>query len=67
MIDPRVGLTDVLGVGEVFSTDRPLAQLHAASAEQAHQAAAEVAAAFDCVDEALGVEPAALVQGYFVP
>ena len=67
VIDPRVGLTDVLGVGEVFSTDRPLAQLHAASAEQARQAAAEVAAAFDCVDEALGVEPAALVQGYFVP
>ncbi|MFM7972549.1 MAG: thymidine phosphorylase [Betaproteobacteria bacterium] len=67
VIDPRVGLTDVLGVGEVFSIDRPLAQLHAASAEQARQAAAEVAAAFDCVDEALGVEPAALVQGYFVP
>ena len=37
VIDPRVGLTDVLGVGEVFSTDRPLAQLHAASAEQARR------------------------------
>lgn len=66
-IDPRVGLTEVLGVGEVFSRDRPLALLQAACAEQAQQAAREVAAAFECTPEAVALKPAPLVQGYFVP
>ena len=67
VIDPRVGLTEVLGVGEACSKDRPLALLHAASPEQARQAAGEVAAAFDCVQVQETVDPAPLVQGYFVP
>jgi len=67
VIDPRVGLTDVLGVGEVFSADRPLAQLHAASAEQASKAAAQVAAAFDCVDEAVKVAVPPLVPAVLHP
>ncbi|MBM3389314.1 MAG: thymidine phosphorylase [Betaproteobacteria bacterium] len=67
VIDPRVGLTGVLGVGEVFSADRPLAQLHAASAEQARKAAAQVAAAFDCVDEAVKVAVPPLVPAVLHP
>jgi thymidine phosphorylase len=51
VIDPRVGLTDVLGVGEMFSPERPLAVLHAVSAEHAAHSAREVAAAFQWVDE----------------
>jgi thymidine phosphorylase len=67
VIDPRVGLTEVLGVGEAYSKDRPLALLHAASPEQARQAAGAVVAAFDCVQVQETVDPALLVQGYFVP
>lgn len=63
VIDPRVGLTEVLGVGEVFSAQRPLAVLHAATAEQAAQAAREVAAAFEWVDEGQVVVPSPLVHG----
>ena len=61
VIDPRVGLTDVRGVGEVFSADQPLALVHAGTLEQAQQAAREVAAAFEWVDEAQAVTPQPLV------
>ena len=61
-IDPRVGLTEVLGVGEVFGEQRPLAVLHAASAEEARAAAREVAAAFGWVDEDHAVAPSPLVH-----
>ncbi len=68
VIDPRVGLTEVLGVGEVFDAQRPLAVLHAASPEQAQMAAREVAAAFDWVDEAADVErPVLVYEGIETP
>jgi thymidine phosphorylase len=66
-IDPRVGLTAVLGVGEAFSPDRPLAVVHASSAVQAEQAAREVATAFDWVDESVPVAPAPLVVELLTP
>lgn len=61
-IDPRVGLSDVLGVGEVFDSLQPLAVVHAGDVAQAEQAVREVAAAFDCVEEAQDVEVAPLVM-----
>ena len=67
-IDPRVGLTGVLGVGEVFSRERPLAVLHAATAEQARMAAAELAAAFQWVDSDHPVQAGPLVlEAHLVP
>ena len=66
VIDPGVGLTGVLGIGEVFTQQQPLAVVHAASAEQAAQAAREVASAFEWVGEGQAVEPAPLVH-HFVP
>ena len=60
-IDMRVGLSDVLGVGEAFDTQRPLALVHAADAVQAEAAVLEVAAAFDCVEAGQAVEAPPLV------
>jgi len=57
----------VLGVGEAFSPDRPLAVVHASSAVQAEQAAREVATAFDWVDESVPVAPAPLVVELLTP
>ena len=45
-IDPSVGLTDVLGIGEVVSPDRPLAIVHARSENDAEKAAVELKQAF---------------------
>jgi thymidine phosphorylase len=45
-IDHRVGLTEVLGLGESASAHRPLATIHAASEGAAEAAAAELRAAF---------------------
>jgi thymidine phosphorylase len=67
VIDPRVGLTDVLGVGELFSPDRPLAVLQAADAAQAEGVAREVAEAFEWVEEAQAVPPRALVVQELMP
>jgi thymidine phosphorylase len=67
VIDPRVGLSDVLGVGEAFSPERPLAVLHAADAAQAEGMAREVAEAFEWVEEAQAVPPRALVLQEVTP
>ena len=53
-IDHRVGFSDVLGLGEKAGPDRPLALVHAASADAAEAASAELRAAFT-----LGTGPAA--------
>jgi len=45
-IDHRVGLTEVLGLGEQVGPDRPLALIHAASEDAAEAAATELRAAF---------------------
>jgi len=45
-IDHRVGLTEVLGLGESVDPHRPLAMIHAASADAAATASAELRAAF---------------------
>jgi thymidine phosphorylase len=45
-IDHRVGLTEVLGLGERVGPDRPLALIHAASEDAAQAAATELRAAF---------------------
>jgi len=44
-IDHRVGFTEVLGIGEATGPDRPLALVHAASADAAEAAAVELRAA----------------------
>ena len=49
-IDPSVGLTDVLGVGETVSPDRPLAFVHARNGNDAEKAAAELKQAFQIGD-----------------
>ena len=43
---PRVGLTEVLGLGEQVGPDRPLALIHAANADAAEVDAKELRAAF---------------------
>jgi thymidine phosphorylase len=45
-IDPAVGLTALAELGADVATDRPLAMVHARTAEQAELAAAEVRAAY---------------------
>jgi thymidine phosphorylase len=45
-IDPRVGLTEVAGIGERVGPDRPLAIVHAASIDAAEAAAAALRAAY---------------------
>jgi thymidine phosphorylase len=45
-IDPRVGLSAVLGIGDTAGSDRPLALIHAASEDAAEAAATELRAAF---------------------
>src|SRR5207247_10729616 len=45
-IDHRVGLTEVLGLGEDVSPHRPLALIHAATEDAAEIAAMELRAAF---------------------
>jgi thymidine phosphorylase len=61
VIDPGVGLTGALGVGDVFTQQQPLAVVHATSAEQAARAAREVASAFEWVEESVQVPSAPLV------
>jgi hypothetical protein len=60
-------LTEVLGVGEVFAPQRPLAVVHAGSEQDAEQAAREVAAAFEWVEEGIGVPPAPLIHEVLLP
>jgi thymidine phosphorylase len=50
-IDHRVGLTEVLGLGEPVGPDRPLALIHAADEESAARAAATIRAAVRISDE----------------
>ncbi|TRW98309.1 thymidine phosphorylase [Paracoccus sp. M683] len=45
-IDPRVGLADLLRIGEETRSDRPLAMVHAATEAQADRAIRAVAAAY---------------------
>ncbi len=51
-IDPRIGLTDVVGLGEAVDTDKPLCVLHTPDAVQAAWAEAALR---DCFD--VGPEP----------
>ncbi|MCP4729963.1 MAG: thymidine phosphorylase [Roseibacillus sp.] len=51
-IDHRVGLDEMASLGEEVGSERPLAVVHAASEEDAQQAAAEVCAAFTVGDGA---------------
>ena len=67
VIDPCVGLTEVLGVGEEFSPQRPLAVVHAASKEAAQQAAREVAAAFEWAEAGAAVATPPLVHELLMP
>jgi thymidine phosphorylase len=66
-IDPCVGLTEVLGVGEAFSPQRPLAVVHAASKGAVEQAAAEVAAAFEWAETGVEVAAPPLVHELLEP
>jgi thymidine phosphorylase len=52
-IDPRVGFTGVLGLGEIAGPDRPLATVHAASETDADSACAELRRAFTLGDAAV--------------
>jgi len=52
-IDPRVGLTDMAGIGEEVGPGRPLCLIHAASETDAEAAAAALRAAV-----AIGDKPA---------
>jgi thymidine phosphorylase len=45
-IDPRVGLSEVLGIGDQAGADRPLAMIHAAGEDAAEIAATDLRAAF---------------------
>ena len=56
-IDHAVGLTDVAGIGEEGSADRPLAVVHGRSEEAAAAAAVEVRAAFTMGAEAAAPGP----------
>lgn len=67
VIDPGVGLTEVLGVGEAFSPQQPLAVVHAASKDAAQQAAAEVAAAFEWAEAGAEVAAPPLVHEWLEP
>ncbi len=49
-IDPRVGLSDVAGIGEAVGPDRPLALVHAADAGAASRAVDALQAAFEIGD-----------------
>mgnify|MGYP000343643716 CR=1 FL=1 len=51
-IDPRVGLTEVLELGDAVSADTPLAMVHAADEAAWQRAAAAVRAAYDLSDQA---------------
>lgn len=45
-VDPRVGLSDIRGIGEWVSSDAPLALIHARDKDDAERAAAGLAAAY---------------------
>jgi thymidine phosphorylase len=49
-IDPAVGLSDVLGVGDPVAKGQPLARIHAARTEQAAEALKAVLAAITIGD-----------------
>jgi thymidine phosphorylase len=49
-IDPRVGLTEIAGIGEMVGPDRPLALCHAADDAAAARCAAQLAAAVTIAD-----------------
>ena len=49
-IDSRVGLTDLLGIGETVSPNQPLAIVHARSESDAETAAVELQQAFQLGD-----------------
>jgi thymidine phosphorylase len=51
VIDPAVGLTDIVPIGAEVGPDRPLAVVHAASEAAAEEAAAELRAAVAIGDE----------------
>ncbi len=50
-IDPAVGLTDLVGLGEEVGPDRPLAIVHARNEDAAERAVAAVLAAYDVGSE----------------
>jgi thymidine phosphorylase len=50
VVDPAVGLTELAGIGDEVGLSRPLALVHARSAEAAAVAAARLAAAYDVGD-----------------
>ncbi len=58
-VDPLVGLTAVMGVGESVGPNAPLCRIHARSQADADAAAARIRAAFTIEDVA--VEPSAIV------
>lgn len=58
-VDPLVGLSDVMGLGEAVGPDQPLCRVHARTQEQAEACAAQVRAAFMLRDAA--VAPSAIV------
>jgi len=56
-LDLAVGLSDVAGIGARVGRDRPLAMVHARSAEQARQAADALRAATSLTDRAVSPPP----------
>ena len=56
-IDPAVGLSDLAPVGQVVDKERPLALVHARSAEDAEQAARQLLAAVTIGDQAVAEAP----------
>ena len=50
-IDPSVGLTQLAGIGDAVSSERPLALVHARTSEQAAAAARILATAYNVGDE----------------
>ena len=56
-IDPSVGLSDLAPVGQAVDSDRPLAVVHARSAEDAAQAARQLRAAVTMGDDEIAQPP----------
>jgi len=62
IVDPAVGLSEVLGLGEQAGPDRPLAMLHARDQKSADAAIARLQAAFTIGDEPNFTRPGVILE-----
>lgn len=61
LVDPRVGLTDILEIGSLIEADRPLAIVHASHTHHLAEIVEQVRACFSCT-AAPQTAPALLIQ-----